>query len=631
MFRPIELPKRGRKKKNRQATVVPARRTLSGKRISAKDIRRITQGLEETDQKQQKTKKKKKKRKALCRKPAGTVKSNGKKRCKKGEGDQDKEKGEGELDEEGNGAGDVVQGVESMSERPKKQKRGRRRAKTREGSAVNFRGRSLGKMLTPGKKGRDRNKKDGASASKRKPKVKDVKRSGNEGPKDYTREDLEKFTRERLQTLKREQDEVGALHCRIAELEAETGKMTARHLIHKRRQLQKEMAELRSKAERIESGTEISEFCREAASFFYSFDQMHQQDQDQDSPFVPMTLAEGGLAEPVDAGSLESKGAESKEPDEDEEVRAPTLEEEFEGGLLRDEDMEFGAEELVTRQQVSVLVMPEKLQDMISERQRHVTKADMRVLTRGKASAVVMADSFLEKHGTVSKPLCTISDETCNRCKKGKLVVDVIADTLVCDRCRAEQTSTQNNDRNIGYNNSQNMHFNTCRYKRITHFMSCVDRFCGWVGSSKLTSKLLRRIMTWLEAHNIKKIKVSDTEAALKDMDLSKLTIHKTVITARITGIQPPRFTPDERHQLIEMFIAVEAAFSKLRRENQLEGRLNFLNVNYTLYKFVELVSWGQKFLKFFKLLRGKENLAKQDRYWRKVCEVVDFPFIRSV
>ena len=658
MFRPIELPRRGRRKKDKRATVIPARRTLNGKRISSKDIRRITEGVEKGEEKKVNSKK----RKTGKNSNKKTCDSDCSQRCKRLKTEETcKKKRKTEKKNKEVDSGLIKSSINSTEisnmgaiEVPKDKKRRRRRAKAKtcDDYMVKPQTKSLNQLLTPGKKGRDKCR-NRTSPGFKKPKTSAKKTSKNmsksqqlrledQGPKDYSREDLEAFMRKRLLQLKKEQVEVGALHCRIAEMEKEAGKMNARHLIHKRRAMQKEIDAMREKTERIESGIEISEFCREAASFFYSFDQAAEKESDDDENkvkdnitnndevgFSPMMqLAEDGLQEDMDHDCSETKGdIESKDDDSG----VLSLEQEFEDGVLRDEYTEFGEEESVTREQVPVLVMPHNLQDMISERQRHVTKADMRVLTSGKASANVIADNFLEKYGMVSKPLCTINDETCIQCSGSKLVYDAVSDTLVCSTCRAEQTSTQNSEKNIGYNNSQNMHFSTCRYQRITHFMTCVDRFCGWVGSSKITNKLLLKVMNWLIDKGIEKIKVSDTEAALKDLGLSKLTIHKTVITARITGIQPPRFTPDQRHQLIEMFIAVEAAFSKLRRENKLEGRLNFLNVNYTLYKFVELLDWGQKFLKFFKLLRGKENLARQDTYWAKVCKVVDFPFIRSV
>ena len=287
-------------------------------------------------------------------------------------------------------------------------------------------------------------------------------------------------------------------------------------------------------------------------------------------------------------------------------------------------------EECVTRDQVPVLVMPDCIQDMAQQRQRQVTKPVVRVLAHGKTSPSSVTDTFLEKHGTVPKPLCTISDEVCSACSTGHLVLDAVTDMLVCEHCRNEQECTQASDRGAGYGGAQAPHYSACRYNRISHYSTHLDRACGCVGSDKITPQLLTRVMQRLKDSGVQHVNVGHVERALKDLDLSKLCSHKVVITARITGIPPPAFSPPERCMLLEMFIHINAAFIKLRRANQLEGRLNYLSYPYTIYKCVEMLTWGQKYLLYFNLLRCDDNLAKQDRCWEKICAEVNLPFIRS-
>ena len=286
-------------------------------------------------------------------------------------------------------------------------------------------------------------------------------------------------------------------------------------------------------------------------------------------------------------------------------------------------------EESVTRDQVPVLVMADSIDDMAQQRQREVTKPVVRVLTHGRASMSTVVDVFLEKHGTVPKPLCTISDETCSVCSTGRLVLDVTTDMLVCEHCRNEQECTQASDRSAGYSGAQAMHYSACRYNRQTHYATHLDRACGCVGSDKITPKLLNRVMQRMLDDGVTQVNVRHVERALKALDLSKLCSHKVVITARITGIPPPAFSPPERCMLLEMFIHINAAFIKLRRANQLEGRLNYLSYPYTIFKCVEMLTWGQKYLLYFNVLRCEDNRAKQDRCWEKICTEVGLPFIR--
>ena len=509
-------------------------------------------------------------------------------------------------------------------------------------------------------------------------------------PSLHTREQLELFTRQRLQAMRQEQQAVGALHADIAALEARAAGMTARHMIYARRDVERQACALRERAEDIESGKHVNDFCREAAAFFYTFDRLCTVEQDQstndESPppsvndtrgafgadadglrpeanvsqpgavvsqagaaptlpgFVVFQLAADGLVQTVGCHSTRNHG-ESPSPSlpppppcahgPGEAPRGCVIEPVRSSGssatgALKPTRMALSAEEVVTRDQAPMLVMPGTLDDMMQERQRQVSKPAIRLLARGRSTSSSVADAFLEQFGAGEKPLCIISDEKCTACGIGRLVFDTVSDVLVCEHCRCEQASTQASDRNAGGGSAQVMHFSTCRYRRVTHFVTHLDRFCGCVGSSKITPKILTRVMQQLKASGVVLVRVGDVENALKSLGLSKLVNHKVVITARITGIKPPSFSPDERYQLIDMFLEISDAFMHLRRTNQLEGRLNYLSYSYTIFKFVQLLKWGQCFLTYFRLLRGPDNLAKQDRFWKKICVHVGFLYISS-
>jgi hypothetical protein len=668
--------------------VVPARRTLTGKRITRKDIRRVTrkqrrrlgassssssrssnqankkgeknttnahdQKQSSTDQKQSRTEPCENSDRHRVKPPPGRRRAKVRKRVVLARVPRvpcapkaDNAMGGSESDKVGH--------VKKDKKHDRKHTHGEKRNHERRIKAVRPRSKNKNKSdishAMTGKKSQRRKSEKDSSTTPVQKKGESNDLNIPQGPHEHTRVELETFTKQRLSELRQQQLEVGAMHCRIVELETEAAGMTARHLIHQRRELQKQIEEMRDKAHKIESGDEINDFCRDAARFFYTFDRLKhdeknvaqgttkdecalkrdEEDDVEEGTLDYLHLDEEGLAQ-SDVINFDGDGKnDEKVCQKRETVGEEKEEEEEDTDILRPEGTLITADEQITREQVPALVMPNHIQDMIRERQRQVTKPDLRVMTRGRGSSTVCADSFLAKFGSVHKPLCTLSDEQCSMCGTGQLVLDVIADVLVCENCRHEQTSSQSSDRNVGYNNAKSIHYSACRYRRITHFVAHLDRFCGCVGSSKLTPKLLSKVMQWMRTHNVKRVKVSNVEDALKDMGFNKLTNHKVVITARITGIKPPRFAPDERYQMIEMFLASEHAFAFLRRTGQLEGRLNYLNYTYTMYKFVEIMSWGHRFLKYFRLLRGKENLAKQDRYWRKVCKIVGLPFIRSV
>ena len=556
------------------------------------------------------------------------------------------------------------------------------------------------------------------------------------GPRAYTREELETFTREQLRALKKEQQQVQTLHAEILALQERAAGMTARHMIHARRDVERQARLLREKSEEIESGKHINDFCREAAAFFYTFDRLRHaelgatqteiptptgsaRDSARDGAGdgdvanevaggvgsvdgtgtgsgigsgvgggigvgsardvarssavgnnkahgnevdgigasmiagVPSTihtfrLAENGLVQTVGCHMMnnhhESDQGSAQHADRRDASapRVPVLETtkrrctsvatfQKQAAARRMCPREgVSAEELITREQVPMLVVPDTLDDMLHERQRQIARPEFRMLAGGKSSSCFVADEFLEKHGVVEKPLCVVSDETCAVCGIGKLALDTESDVLVCEHCRSEQASTHANDRSAGYGSVQTFHFSTCRYRRTAHFTVHLDRFSGCVGSSKITNKVVFKIMQGLAAKGVVEVDVGKVEEVLKQLGLNKLVNHKVVITAIITGIRPPSFSPEERHQLIDMFIETDGAFLHLKRTGQLEDRLNALNYTCMIFKFCQLLAWGHKYLTYFRLLRGPDKLAKQDRLWKKICQHLGFQYIKS-
>ncbi len=87
------------------------------------------------------------------------------------------------------------------------------------------------------------------------------------------------------------------------------------------------------------------------------------------------------------------------------------------------------------------------------------------------------------------------------------------------------------------------------------------------------------------------------------------------LITCRLQGRQPPRFTREVLEKLKRMFAAIQRPFE----ESHPEERRNFLSYLFCLYKFLELLG-AYEWLPYFALLKGRAKLAKQDEMWKKIC-----------
>ena len=165
------------------------------------------------------------------------------------------------------------------------------------------------------------------------------------------------------------------------------------------------------------------------------------------------------------------------------------------------------------------------------------------------------------------------------------------------------------------------------------HFRSHLDRYSGSVGSEKITDALIDEVITWLQAKGVplKKVTTARVEEALKKTGHSKMANHRTVVTSAITGKEAPFFTPDQRSQLMSMFDVVSRAYDVVKATKFLD-RVNFISYQYCLYQQLQLLSWAtEEHRRSFRLLKGRDNLARQDVIWKAICEEAGLKFMSSV
>jgi hypothetical protein len=91
-------------------------------------------------------------------------------------------------------------------------------------------------------------------------------------------------------------------------------------------------------------------------------------------------------------------------------------------------------------------------------------------------------------------------------------------------------------------------------------------------------------------------------------------------------GIKPPIMSPELEETLCNLFIELQAPYSKFCPDD----RVNFLNYYYTAYKLCELLG-EDKYLPLFPMLKDREKRIEQDIIWRKICEELDWEFIPTI
>jgi hypothetical protein len=165
-------------------------------------------------------------------------------------------------------------------------------------------------------------------------------------------------------------------------------------------------------------------------------------------------------------------------------------------------------------------------------------------------------------------------------------------------------------------------------YKRINHFNEWLAQF-----QAKETTEIPDEVYDWIllelrkeRRHNERNISASKMKSILKKLRLNKYYEHIPHITNRLNGQVAPVMDRVTEEKLRSMFKEIQAPFIK----HCPSERKNFLSYSYVLHKFCELLNLDQ-FLPCFQLLKSREKLHQQDRIWKRICEELQWEFIKSI
>jgi ssDNA-binding Zn-finger/Zn-ribbon topoisomerase 1 len=165
-------------------------------------------------------------------------------------------------------------------------------------------------------------------------------------------------------------------------------------------------------------------------------------------------------------------------------------------------------------------------------------------------------------------------------------------------------------------------------YKRINHFNEWLAQF-----QAKETTDINEEVYNCILLE-LKKERVNDmaklTHQKMKDI-LKKLGFNKYYehiphIINRLNGLPAPVMSRETEEKLRSMFREIQAPFIK----HCPEVRKNFLSYSYVLHKLCQLLELDE-FLHCFPMLKSREKLYQQDVIWEKICEDLEWEFIKSI
>jgi len=211
--------------------------------------------------------------------------------------------------------------------------------------------------------------------------------------------------------------------------------------------------------------------------------------------------------------------------------------------------------------------------------------------------------------------------DICKICNNGELIPVSNEGLLICNNCSAQIAHVIDNDKSSYKEPPKEVCFYA--YKRINHFREILAQF-----QAKETTQIPEHVIVKIAAQ-IKKERISIdnltnsyTKDILKRLGLNKYYEHIPFIKDKL-GIKPPIMTPDLETTLCNLFLDIQKPYAKFCPD----GRVNFLNYYYTIYKLCELLG-ETKFLPYFPMLKDRDKRIEQDDIWKKICKELHWEFI---
>jgi len=197
---------------------------------------------------------------------------------------------------------------------------------------------------------------------------------------------------------------------------------------------------------------------------------------------------------------------------------------------------------------------------------------------------------------------------------------------LVCPRCGSEEYALVVSD--FPSFRDPPKERNNYAYKKINHLNEILNQFQA-KESTIIPEDVMNEVIMELRKRriqNIADLTEEDIRHILKKLNRSKYYEHRAHILSRLNGNPPPTITPEIEEKIRAMFQDIQAPFL-LYCPND---RTNFLSYSYILYKFFELLELDE-YKVFFPLLKSRDRLIAHDQIWKKICDYLNWEFIRSV
>jgi hypothetical protein len=214
--------------------------------------------------------------------------------------------------------------------------------------------------------------------------------------------------------------------------------------------------------------------------------------------------------------------------------------------------------------------------------------------------------------------------DICKYCFKGELIPLEDEGLLICNQCFRNIQYLIENEKPSYKEPPKEVCFYA--YKRINHFKEILAQFQG-KETTQIPPEVIENIILQIKKERVEVGQLTNckTKEILKKLGYNKYYEHIPFIKEKL-GIKPPVMTQELEETLCNLFIELQAPYSKFCPDD----RVNFLNYYYTAYKLCELL--GQiEYLEDFPMLKDREKRVEQDIIWKQICAELDWEFISTI
>ena len=216
----------------------------------------------------------------------------------------------------------------------------------------------------------------------------------------------------------------------------------------------------------------------------------------------------------------------------------------------------------------------------------------------------------------------TLKYDTCH-CG-GELIPIECEGVSVCKKCSVQKKILIENEKPSYKEPPKEVCFYA--YKRINHFREILAQFQA-KETTVIPEEVLNNIKNQIKKERITVKSMTNTKAKdiLKKLGYNKFYEHIPFIKDKL-GIKPPVMSIELENKLCNLFMDIQKPYSK----HCPNGRVNFLNYYYVLYKICELLG-EEKFLPFFPMLKDPVKRIEQDEIWKKICGELHWEFVPTI